>query len=61
MARYQCGICGYIFDEERKGSSFQSWKNVRCAGIPRITYVCWRSSLRLCRKRKLRKLARRQA
>lgn len=30
MAKYKCSVCGYIYDEEKRGSRWQA-ENVRCA------------------------------
>lgn len=42
MARYQCGICGFIFDEDALKKEFQIWRNVRSAGPAWINSVWWR-------------------
>ena len=32
MARYQCGICGYIFDEEKEGKLFSELEKCPVCG-----------------------------
>ena len=32
MARYQCGICGYIFDEETEGKLFSTLERCPVCG-----------------------------
>ena len=34
MAKYKCSVCGFIFDEEKEGKSFETLTNCPVCGHP---------------------------
>lgn len=38
MAKYQCSICGYIFDEEKEGASFSTVEKCPVCGQPKSAF-----------------------
>lgn len=39
MAKYRCSVCGYVYDEEKEGDSFENLKSCPVCGVPEEKFI----------------------